>query len=134
MYKRVIDGKISELPVRNMDDFIIKVQQDNSEEFLKVIFQVTYGFFDMKPNWCIELEDEFMRQFKFQYTDRKIGNHPARDKGCFEILASSEKTEIVKRIQRAGKKSHGSYVTLELKKNQMESTRNVNWEIFTQNS
>ena len=74
-----------------MDDFIIKVQQDNSEEFLKVIFHVTYGFFDMKPNWCIELEDEFMRQFKFQYTDRKIGNHPARDKGCFEILASSEK-------------------------------------------
>ena len=52
-----------------------------------------------------------------KYTGNKIGNHQAREKGCFELLASSEKTELLKKFQRKGKFSHhGKYLTIELPK------------------
>lgn len=95
---------------------MLKVEQDSTDDFMQVIFDVCYKYFDIKLNWLKELEDKFMKQYNFQYADNHETSHSGRNKGCFEILAAAEKTELVKRIQRTGKKAHGKYLTIELPK------------------
>ena len=102
------------VPVRNFEDFLEKVEQDSSDEMMKIIFEVSHGFFDRKSDWQTVLEDIYMKEFNFQYADISTHTHKSKGKGCFEILCCGEKTELVKRIQRAGKRSHGKYITLEL--------------------
>ena len=103
-----------EISVRNFDDFIEKVEQDSSDEMMRIIFHVCHGCFDLRDDWQSSLEEQYMRDFNFQYSETSTHLHKAKGKGCFEIICCGEKTELVKRIQRAGKRSHGKYITLEL--------------------
>ena len=113
-FKKVIQNEVCNFKVRNIDEFLLKVEQDGTDDFMEVIFNVCYKYFDIKLNWPKELEDKFMKEYNFQYADGQESSHSGRNKGCFEILAAAEKTEMVKRIQRTGKKAHGKYLTIEL--------------------
>ena len=113
-FKKVVQDEVCKFKVRNIEEFIVKVEQDSSDEFMKIIFNVCYKYFDVNINWLQVLEEKFMKEFGFQYVDGKDRPHPGRNKGCFEVLCALEKTELVKRIQRAGKKAHGKYLTIEL--------------------
>ena len=57
-----------------------------------------------------------MELFKFKYTDRRSIQHMTRNKECFGILAFGKRTELIKRIQRIGKRSYRKYVTIKLDK------------------
>ena len=103
-----------EIPVRNFDDFIEKIEQDSSDDMMRTIFHVSHGYFDLQDDWQLTLEEKYMSEFNFQYSESSTHLHKAKGKGCFEIICCGEKTELVKRIQRAGKRSHGKYITLEL--------------------
>ena len=111
-FKKVIQNEVCNFKVRNIDEFLLKVEQDSTDDFMQVIFDVCYKYFDIKLNWPKELEDKFMKQYNFQYADSKESSHSGRNKGCFEILAATEKTELVKQIQRTGKKAHSKYLTI----------------------
>ena len=113
-FKKVIQDEICRFRVRNIEEFILKIEQDSSDEFMKIIFNVCYKYFDININWLQVLEEKFMKEFGFQYVDGNDRPHKGRNKGCFEVLCALEKTELVKRIQRAGKKAHGKYLTIEL--------------------
>ena len=113
-FKIIRNDTTREIPVRNFDDFIEKIEQDSSDDMMKAIFHVSHGCFDLRDDWPLTLEEQYMREFKFQYSETSTHLHKAKGKGCFEIICCGEKTELVKRIQRAGKRSHGKYITLEL--------------------
>ena len=117
-YKKVIGQEICKFPVRNIPEFEFLIEQDSSEKMLKTIFDVTYGYFDTNFDWNLELETKFMLTQGYQYSQSKNIQHRSKEKGCFEILCSAEKTEIVKRFQRVGKRSHGRYMSIERPKKQ----------------
>lgn len=114
--KVIRNDNIMTVPVRNFEDFLEKIEQDNSDDMMKVIFHVSHGFFDQKDDWSVKLGNLFMKEYNFQYANISNHAHPCKGKGCFEMICCSEKTELVKRIQRSGKRSHGRYITLELPK------------------
>ena len=113
-YKIIKNDSTKELPVRNFDDFIEKVEQDSSDTMMQNVFQVCHGCFDLNEDWQLKLEETYMKEFNFQYAESSSFSHKSKGKGCFEIICCGEKTELVKRVQRAGKRSHGKYITLEL--------------------
>ena len=117
-YKKVIGQEIRKFPVRNLTEFEFLIEQDSSEKMMKIIFDVTYGYFDRNFDWNLELETKFMLIQAYQYSQSKTVQHRSKEKGCFEILCSAEKTEIVKRFQRVGKRSHGRYMSIERPKKQ----------------
>ena len=112
--KMIQNDTTREVVVRNFDDFIEKVEQDSSDNMMRNIFDVSHVCFDLQDDWQLSLEEKYMREFKFQYAETSSSSHKSKGKGCFEIICCGEKTELVKRIQRAGKRSHGKYITLEL--------------------
>ena len=105
------------VPVRNFEDFLEKVEQDCSHGMMKTIFRVSHGYFDLLNDWQINLEEKYMKEYQFQYSESSYTPHKSKGKGCFEIICAGEKTELVKRIQHAGKRTHGKYITLELPRN-----------------
>ena len=115
-WKIIRNNTTREISVRNIDDFIEKVEQDSSDEMMRIIFDVSHGCFDLQDDWQLSLEEKYMSQFNFQYSETSTHSHKSKGKGCFEIICCGEKTELVKRIQRAGKRSHGRYITIELPK------------------
>ena len=116
-YNRVILKQIRRFPVRNLDEFTYRIEQDASDEFMKILYEVSYGFFDENPDWSLDMEADYMKRHRFQYSECKTIQHRAREKGCFEILCCQEKTEVVKRFQRISKRCNGKYVSITLDKN-----------------
>ena len=115
-YEKILNHKIVHIPVKSLDDFYKKVEQDETDEFLEIVFQITYQYFDKNEDWNRNLEQRFMSIHGLKYTEPNKTQHRARDKGCFEVLACGEKTELVKKIQRIGKRTHGTYLTINLGK------------------
>ena len=115
-YEKILNHKIIHIPVKSLDDFYKKIEQDETDEFLKIIFEITYQYFDINQDWNQNLEQRYMSTHGFKYTESNRTQHRARDKGCFEVLACGEKTELVKKIQRIGKRNHGTYLTINLGK------------------
>ena len=76
-----------------------------------------FGIFDQKEDYFHILEERYMKEKRLKYTEVTKSSHGSRDKGCFEILAWNVKSEIVKQLQRCGKKVHGFYITLQLPMN-----------------
>ena len=76
-----------------------------------------FGIFDDSPGWAKKLETKYMETKKLKYRKESSTNHSGRDKGCFEIMATDVKSEIVHQLQKNGKHSrHGAYLTLQLPK------------------
>ena len=114
-FMKVINNDVKNLPVRTIEDLLEKVEQDCSDKFLKQMFNIIYKPFDIDSKWSMVLEEKYMREFNFKYTESKKTSHLGREKGCFELLATAEKTELLKKFQRKGKFSHhGRYLTIEL--------------------
>ena len=113
-FKIIKNDETRVVSVRNFEDFLEKVEQDSSIDMMKIIFHVCHGYFDVNDDWQIRLEEKYMKEYQFQYSESSNTSHKSKGKGCFEIICSGEKTELVKRVQRAGKRTHGKYITLEL--------------------
>ena len=107
----------NECDVRTIQQFKTAIKQDNSIAFLEKLFHVLYGCFDRKPGWAKTLASTYMKSKKIRYNKDSTSTHPERDKGCFELMAWDAKSEMVKTLQRVGKKSsHGCYVNLMMPK------------------
>ena len=103
------------VPVTLIDVFLLKVEQDNTRKFMEIVYNINYKYFDDNDLWSFKMERKYMDILKFQYTEGKSLPHRTKQKGCFQILACGKITELVKRIQRTGKRSHGKYFTLKMK-------------------
>ena len=91
------------------------ISQNNDMKFFNKLFRVMYGVFDEQYKWSKNLEKTFMTKYNYKYAEKSNSKHNERDKGCFERIAHDVKTQIVKELQRHGKKSnHGLFLTLKI--------------------
>ena len=102
--------------VTNMSSLRATIKHRYSKSFLEKLFQVSIGVFDRQEDWAKKMENDYMQEKGLKYNVQSQSDHAGRDKGCFEILASNVKSEIVKQFQAIGRTTHGYYLTLELPK------------------
>ena len=72
---------------------------------MEKLFYVLYGWFDENESWSRDLEKRYMEENCYNYTRDRSSSHTARDKGCFERLATAIKSDYVKSYQDIGKKT-----------------------------
>lgn len=104
-------------PVKTMSQLRKSIKQHHSVKYFERLFKVLFGIFDDSPGWAKTLETKYMETKKLKYRKESSSTHSERDKGCFEIMATDVKSEIIHQLQKIGKQStHGAYLTLQLPK------------------
>ena len=117
-YFEMYEGSKKKKPVKTMSQLRKSIKQHHSLKYFEKLFKVLFGIFDDSPGWAKKLEKKYMESKKLKYRKESSTNHSGRDKGCFEIMATDVKSEIVHQLQKIGKHSrHGAYLTLQLPKN-----------------
>ena len=116
-YFETFEGSTKKKPVKTMSQLRKSITQNHSVKYFEKLFKVLFGIFDDSPGWAKTLETKYMESKKLKYRKESSTTHSERDKGCFEIMATDVKSEIVHQLQKIGKKSrHGAYLTLQLPK------------------
>ena len=111
-YMKVIKGKIERKCVSQFKEVREVIKQNTSIDFMEKLFYVLYGWFDENESWSRDLEKRYMEENCYNYTRDRSSSHTARDKGCFEPLATAIKSDYVKSYQDIGKKNHGRYLSI----------------------
>ena len=116
-YYETFEGSTKKKPVKTMSQLRKSITQHHSVKYFEKLFKVLFGIFDDSPGWAKTLETNYMESKKLKYRKESCTTHSERDKGCFEIMATDVKSEIVHQLQKIGKNSrHGAYLTLQLPK------------------
>jgi len=116
-YFEKYEGSRKKKPVKTMSQLRKSIKQHHSVKYFEKMFKVLFGIFDDSPCWAKTLETKYMETKKLKYRKESSTTHSERDKGCFEIMATDVKSEIVHQLQKIGKHSkHGAYLTLQLPK------------------
>ena len=116
-YFEICEGSRKKKLVKTMSQLRKSIKQHHSVKFFEKLFRVLFVIFDDSPGWAKQLEMKYMESKKFKYRKELSTKHSERDKGCFEIMATDVKSEIVHQLQKIGKHSrHGAYLTLQLPK------------------
>ena len=78
----------------------INREENISVSLMQTLFEIFYGIFDKNTGWARCLEEEFMKNKGLRYNRESMTNmqHSGRDKGCFEKLASGEKSDLTRRV------------------------------------
>ena len=76
------------------------ITQHHSVEYFEKLFKVLFRIFDDSPGWAKTLETNYMETKKLKYRKESSTTHSERDKGCFEIMATDVKSEIVHQLQK----------------------------------
>jgi hypothetical protein len=105
--------------IRYQGQPIIKLSQvaDAWAEDVKLmseLWQCCFGSFWRQLDWENSLEEQVMAKMRFKYLDdekfQKEGTDRRGNKGCVAKLATSAKRDIVKRINRKARKTHGKFL------------------------
>ena len=96
--------------VNSIGDLSTAWAQD--ETLAKEVWHAVFGEFDSWKNWEIALEDEFMNQYKWEYSGFANKKRDLRQKGCIAKVMSWQKNQLVKCVNYATGKTHGKKVTV----------------------
>lgn len=96
-------------------------QKKPSKELRESVAEVLFGYFMKKKYWNETFEKLFLEKFNWTYTDEHIidkTQHLGKSKGAkiktsIAKLIATAKAELIKEVNRAGKRSHG--ITLNAK-------------------
>jgi hypothetical protein len=96
-------------PINKLDQVANAWAEDAS--LMSELWQCCFGSFWRQLDWENSLEKLVMKKMQFKYLDdenfQKEGTERRGNKGCVAKLATSAKKDIVKRINRKTRKTHG---------------------------
>lgn len=99
--------------VQSFRDVILSYKENKSDDHLKKIWEVAFGWFDTNEGWAKELADRFMKRYKWEYI---LENIPDKKRTyCVEQQITLIKVELVKYMNRAAKLAHGRQVGISRK-------------------
>ena len=78
----------------------------------EIIGYMLHGYFDLRPNWEILLEREFMKGKRWEYHENKTGRALNWKKGCIAKIISETKVDQAKRIKEIGRRLGGTFITI----------------------
>ena len=95
-------------------DWVKEYWAKNCKERLarEIIGYMLHGYFDLRPNWEILLEREFMKGKRWEYHESKSGLAVNWKKGCIAKIISETKVDQAKRIKDIGRRVGGTFITI----------------------
>ena len=99
-YFEMYEGSRKKRPVKMMPQLRKSIKQHHSVKYFEKLFQVLFCIFDESTGWAKKLETKNIETKKLKYRKESSTKHSERDNGCFEIMATDVKSEIVHQLQK----------------------------------
>ena len=96
--------------VTRFDDIGLLWQEDGSLGNAEVVFAVLYGWFDLHPNWALEIEQKYMQSKGLEYDESPSGKRG--DMGCIEWYIHHAKNELTKLVNARTSITHKKRITI----------------------
>lgn len=95
--------------VSNFTDLRNVFKRNKAPEFAAKLWKGCYGMFDSDGQWELEMEQEFLQFVGWSY--KCLDDGEKKLKGCVARAISVKKCELLKALNKAGKRSHGGEIS-----------------------